>query len=108
LDQTGLSQKGGPVISHLKILAEPLEVTNRVAAGEADCYLGFDILTAAAPQNLGHARADKTIAVVSTSQVPTGAMVASTAVQFPDPAGLIAAIAGCTRSDDNIYLDALA
>ncbi|MBI4636803.1 MAG: indolepyruvate ferredoxin oxidoreductase family protein [Candidatus Rokubacteria bacterium] len=107
LDQTGLSQKGGPVVSHLKILAEPGEVSNKVAAGEADCYLGFDILVATAPQNLDHARPDKTIAIVSTSQVPTGAMVSSTEVEFPEANGLLTAINRVTRKDENVYLDSL-
>jgi indolepyruvate ferredoxin oxidoreductase len=106
LDQTGLSQKGGPVVSHLKIADTPWEVSGKVAAGEADSYLGFDLLVATAPQQLARARPDRTIAVVSTSQVPTGAMVASSDVQFPDPSGLIAAINRVTRKDENVFLDA--
>ncbi|MCL6553980.1 MAG: ribulose-phosphate 3-epimerase, partial [Firmicutes bacterium] len=108
LDQTGLSQKGGPVVSHLKLFERRADVSNKVGAGEADCYLGFDILVATSPQNLDHARPEKTIAVVSTSRVPTGAMVASTDVQFPDPSGLRASIDRVTRKDENVYLDALA
>jgi indolepyruvate ferredoxin oxidoreductase len=107
LDQTGLSQKGGPVVSHLKIFERPEEVSAKVAAGGADCYLGFDVLVATSPQNLDHARPDKTIAVVSTSQVPTGAMVTKTDVHFPDAGGLIASINRCTRKDENAFLDAL-
>jgi indolepyruvate ferredoxin oxidoreductase len=107
LDQTGLSQKGGPVVSHLKIADAPHEVSNKVAAGEADCYLGFDVLVATSPQNLDHARPDKTIAVISTSQVPTGAMVTHTEVQFPDAGALRQAVDRVTRKDENIYLDAL-
>ena len=87
LDQTGLSQKGGPVVSHLKIYDRSEDVSNKVGAGEADAYLGFDILVATSAQNLDHARPDKTIAVVSTSKVPTGAMVTSTEVQFPETGG---------------------
>src|SRR5439155_9022350 len=64
LDQTGLSQKGGPVVSHLKISDRPIDVANKVSAGEADCYLGFDVLVATSPQNLDHAGPEKTIAVV--------------------------------------------
>jgi indolepyruvate ferredoxin oxidoreductase len=107
LDQTGLSQKGGPVVSHLKITEGPEEVSSKVAAGAADCYLGFDVLVATAPQNLDHARPDRTIAVVSTSQVPTGAMVSHTDVHFPDGGGLQASIDRVTRKDENVYLDAL-
>jgi indolepyruvate ferredoxin oxidoreductase len=106
-DQTGMSQKGGPVVSHLKIADAPQAVSNKIATGEADCYIGFDILVATTPQNLEHARADKTIAVISTSQVPTGAMVASPDVHFPDGGGLVASINRCTRKDENIFLDAL-
>jgi indolepyruvate ferredoxin oxidoreductase len=108
LDQTGLSQKGGPVVSHLKIYAHTEEVSNKVGAGEADAYLGFDILVATSAQNLDHARPDKTIAVVSTSKVPTGAMVTSTDVHFPETAGLQATINRVSRKDENVFLDALA
>jgi indolepyruvate ferredoxin oxidoreductase len=107
LDQTGLSQKGGPVVSHLKIFEHAAESSNKVSAGSADCYIGFDILVATSPQNLDHARPDRTIAVVSTSQVPTGAMVTSTAVEFPEANGLITSIERVTRKDENVYLDAL-
>ena len=86
LDQTGLSQKGGPVVSHLKLADAPHEVSNKIGAGEADCYLGLDILVATSPVNLDHARPDRTIAVLSTSKVPTGAMVTHTDVPFPEPA----------------------
>jgi indolepyruvate ferredoxin oxidoreductase len=107
LDQTGLSQKGGPVVSHLKIFEHAAESSNKVSAGSADCYIGFDVLVATTPQNLDHARPDRTIAVVSTSQVPTGAMVTSTTVEFPEANGLITSIDRVTRKDENVYLDAL-
>src|SRR5207237_7258787 len=70
LDQTGLSQKGGPVVSHLKISERPVEVANKVAAGETDCYLGLDILVETSPQNLDHARGVRTIDDVSRIQDP--------------------------------------
>ena len=107
LDQTGLSQKGGPVVSHLKLVDAVPEVSNKIAAGGADCYLGCDILVATAPQNLGHARPERTIAIVSTSQVPTGAMVTHTDVEFPEADELITSINRVTRKDENVYLDAL-
>ena len=107
LDQTGLSQKGGPVVSHLKISHETWDVSNKVSAGEADCYIGFDVLVATQPANLDHTRPDKTIAIVSTSQVPTGAMVTSTEVQFPETNNLVTSINRFTRKDENVFLDAI-
>src|SRR6267143_3657458 len=58
-------------------------------------------------QNVDEASGERTIAVVSTSQVPTGAMVTKTDVQFPEASGLHASIDRFTRKDDNVYLDAL-
>jgi indolepyruvate ferredoxin oxidoreductase len=107
LDQTGLSQKGGPVVSHLKISVLPLAGSNRIGAGEADCYLAFDILTATIPQNLSRASTDRTVALVSTSQLPTGAMVASPELRFPNLDGLISSINQRTRASANVFLDAI-
>jgi indolepyruvate ferredoxin oxidoreductase len=107
LDQTGLSQKGGPVVSHLRVADTEADVAGKVGVAEADAYLGFDLLVATAPPNLVRARPDLTIAVVSTTQVPTGAMVASTDVSFPDPGGLLTAINRVSRKDENVFVDAL-
>jgi indolepyruvate ferredoxin oxidoreductase len=107
LDQTGLSQKGGPVVSDLKIAARDFDAS-KIAAGGADLYLGFDLLVAADPRNLAAADPSRTVAVVSTSRVPTGEMVINTAVGFPRTDDLLAGIARATRGDGNVYLDAQA
>src|SRR5260370_28752545 len=60
LDQTGLSQKGGPVVSHLKIFERAPDVANKVAAREAHCYLGFDTPPATPPQQPHHPPPPKT------------------------------------------------
>ncbi len=107
LDQTGLSQKGGPVVSSLKLFdRESPETGNRVGAGEADLYLGFDLLGAASPKNLERAHPERTSAVVSVSQVATGEMVAQVNVAFPDPFTLTRTIERQTREGRNVYLDA--
>ncbi len=107
LDQTGLSQKGGPVVSDLRLSYRPLE-TAKLSAGGADLYLGFDLLVACAPQNLAKADPARTVAVVSTSQVATGQMVTNTAVRFPALAGMLRGIEAVTRKEANVYLDAQA
>jgi indolepyruvate ferredoxin oxidoreductase len=108
LDQTGLSQKGGPVVSDLKIASRPIELANKVSAGGSDLYLGFDLLVATDPMNLDKADPGRTIAVVSTSQIPTGQMVVNTGVHFPELATMLMSIDRVTRKDPNVYLDATA
>ena len=46
LDQLGLAQKGGSVISHLRVAARPEDISaTRIASGGADLVLGGDLLT---------------------------------------------------------------
>jgi len=89
LDQTGLSQKAGPVTGHLRFAAGDLEPANRLTPGSADCFLGFDLLTLAEDRNLAYGNSASTRTVVSTSRTATGAMVYDPAVQHPDEAGLL-------------------
>lgn len=100
VDQTGLSQKAGPVTSHLRIARDPADLgpAVRVGAGTATCYLAFDALVGADGRNLGYAAADRTLAVVSTSRVPTGAMVRDATVAAPSLDGLVERIAGRARA----------
>ncbi len=111
LDQTGLSQKGGAVISNLKIrrLADESASdgqANKVASGEADAYLVFDVLTGTNPANLDKTNPERTVAVVSSSKVPTGAMVRDTSAAFPRWAKLQAIIDAATVASKNVYFDA--
>jgi indolepyruvate ferredoxin oxidoreductase len=106
LDQTGLAQKGGPVVSDVRIARDPIEGSNKASAGAADLILGFDVLGAANPRNLLVADAGRTIAVVNTHAVPTAAMVTDTGVTFPALERNVAAIGRATRAEENVYVDA--
>jgi indolepyruvate ferredoxin oxidoreductase len=106
LDMTGLAQKGGPVVSDVRIARDPIEGSNKAGAGAADLILGFDVLGAANPNNLLVADAARTVAVVNTHAVPTAAMVTDTGVRFPALERNVAAIGKATRVDDNVYFDA--
>ena len=92
LDQTGLAQKGGAVVSDIKVSAAPIARAAKVAEGECDLYLGCDSLVATDPVQLKAASPARTIAVVSTAEVPTGRMVVDTASTFPDQAGIRTAV----------------
>ena len=106
LDQTGLAQKGGTVISNIKVTATPFDGSNKISDGSADLYLGFDILNATDNKNLDKCHPERTVAIVSTGQAPTGYMVSDKSVQFPDINRLIQGIDRVTRRNDNVYLDA--
>jgi indolepyruvate ferredoxin oxidoreductase len=106
LDQTGLSQKAGPVTSHLRLSTGPIASSNRVSPATADCLLAFDLLTAADAKNLRYAHSSRTVAVASTSRTATGAMVADPQVTHPDDHALLDRLSVSTR--DLLSFDALA
>ncbi|OBC14529.1 indolepyruvate ferredoxin oxidoreductase [Mycobacterium sp. 852013-50091_SCH5140682] len=106
LDQTGLSQKAGPVTSHLRLSTSPITSSNRVSPATADCLLAFDLLTAADARNLRYAHSSRTVAVASTSRTATGAMVADPQVTHPDDHALLDRLSVSTR--DLLSFDALA
>jgi indolepyruvate ferredoxin oxidoreductase len=105
LDQLGMAQKGGAVVSDIKMSTSPFSGANKVAAGECDLYLGCDILVAAGAANLEVVSAERTIAVVSTSAVPTGLMVTDPTMTFPDLAETSSRILQNARAADSALAD---
>ncbi len=106
LDQTGLAQKGGAVVSHLALSREPFEASQRISYGAADLLLGFDSLGAASPGNLERCDPERTVAVVNSHQTPTGKSIRAGLVELAPPGGLEGRIADWTRVRENLYLDA--
>ncbi len=93
------------MISDIKITDVSYEGANKISDGRADLYLGFDILTATDPKNLDKCHPSRTIAIISTTQSPTGQMIANRQVKFPALPGLVAGIERVTRRADNVFLD---
>ncbi|MGW5521116.1 indolepyruvate ferredoxin oxidoreductase family protein [Gordonia sp. NPDC003950] len=83
VDMTGLAQKGGAVVSDIKISSRPIELAAKVAGGTCDLYLACDSLVGADATNLKVTSPERTTAVVSTTRIPTGSMVVDTSVGFP-------------------------
>ncbi|WP_405393804.1 indolepyruvate ferredoxin oxidoreductase family protein [Microbispora hainanensis] len=105
LDQTGLAQKGGPVVSDVRISPRPITGSVRAARGTADVLVCFDVLGAAADDTLAVAAPGRTVAVVNTAIVPTAAMVTGRAA-LSGPGDAVARIASATASEDALHLDA--
>jgi indolepyruvate ferredoxin oxidoreductase len=109
VDQTGMAQKGGPVVSHLRIGSDAIDGAARLEEGRADGFLVFDLLTAVSPANLARLDPARTRAVVSTAQVPTGAMVADVDREdFPDLAALGGRLEERTREQRYVDAEAIA
>jgi indolepyruvate ferredoxin oxidoreductase len=106
LDQTGLAQKGGAVVSDIKISETAIDQSNKVSVGECDLYLGCDLLVAADARNLAVTAPGRTVAVVSTSRVATGTMVADASARFPDVDAVGARIRESTRAERSVFVDA--
>ncbi len=106
LDQTGLAQKGGPVVSDIKIFDHSTAVANHAGEGECDLYLGCDLLVAAEARYLLAADPQRTVAVISSSAVPTGRMVVDPNTTFPAISQAMAPILEATRAEHAVVLDA--
>jgi indolepyruvate ferredoxin oxidoreductase len=106
LDQTGLAQKGGAVLSNL-VLTEGKPITsNRVGMGTADLYLVLDALSGVTPANLDRAHPQRTVAVVNTTPTPTGEMIRNHTLLFPTEASIRRTIDQYTRQERNLYVNA--
>ena len=82
LDQTGLSQKAGPVVSDVVLTRPNAPSSNLIGTGEADTLLALDPLVGASDPVLA-ALGPQTQVIGSSSQVPTGAMITSPAMPHP-------------------------
>ncbi|MFK7802843.1 MAG: indolepyruvate ferredoxin oxidoreductase family protein [Anaerolineae bacterium] len=108
LDQTGLSQKGGPVVSHIRVTDDKRPMSCMIGKGEADAYVVFDLLSGTTEANLTKAKKGRTVAIVSDSKTPTGTMVRDKSVQFPQNDMLRHRLEMVTSPEQNIYFNAIA
>ena len=106
LDQIGLSQKAGPVVSDLRFSRTAPTATNRLGRGQADLLLAFDQLVAASERGLKTTAAGKTTVVGSSSATPTGEMITHLDVRLPSVSALAERIAQTTRADAQHWADA--
>lgn len=83
LDFTGLAQKNGAVMSHLRIAPSPEDLSvTRIPVGGANLLIGCDMVVAAGPQALSRLENGVSRAVVNTALVPTAAFVMDGDVDF--------------------------
>src|SRR6185436_4339130 len=105
LDQTGVAQKGGDVVSSVILSERPIEASSKIGYGNADLLLGFDLLGASATENLKRAHPSRTVAVVNTAEVPTGDAIRGR-TQLAGPGRAVDIINTYTDRSRNVFVDA--
>jgi indolepyruvate ferredoxin oxidoreductase len=105
LDQTGLSQKAGPVVSDVRIGATLDHASNKAGIATANVLIGFDLLVAANEVHLDSLIFGSSVVVASTSATPTGSVVVDPRTSMPSVAELTERIVQTVGSEP-ILLDA--
>ncbi|MCG3170920.1 MAG: hypothetical protein CALGDGBN_02491 [Pseudomonadales bacterium] len=84
LNLSGLAQKFGPVVSHVRIAQRQDDIhAVRVAAGDADLLLGCDLVVSAADDPLAKVDIERTQAVINEFEAPTAAFTRDPDAVFP-------------------------
>ena len=87
LDMTGLAQKGGAVVSHVRIAEKPEDIhAVRVSAGGARLLLGCDLVTAAGKDALAKVHNGETRAIINGHKTVTGEFTRNPDYVFPGKA----------------------
>ncbi|MGB5079844.1 MAG: indolepyruvate ferredoxin oxidoreductase family protein [Burkholderiales bacterium] len=100
LDMSGLAQKFGPVMSHVKIAQTPEEVHSvRVGTGAANLVLGCDLVVTSGTEALSKMNDSTTRVVVNATVSPTAEFVKNPDWRLPgtDLRGDIVAAAGASN-----------
>ncbi|MEQ8842609.1 MAG: indolepyruvate ferredoxin oxidoreductase family protein [Acidimicrobiales bacterium] len=106
LDQIGLSQKAGPVVSDVRIAHGTLPGSSRVGAGQADLLLAFDLLVASSWSGLDATDPSRTSVVGSLALTPPGAKIARPETEMPSTEHLLRRIDEGTRDGARHWADA--
>ena len=106
LDMSGLAQKGGPVMSHVRLADTPEQIhATRVGTGAADLVIGCDVIVAASKDALSRMGTQRTHAALNSTLAPTAAFVKNPDWKYPD-AGAVEKIRAVCGADAVAAIDA--
>ena len=84
LNQTGLAQKFGAVVSHVRVAKAQSDIKAvRIPAGEADLLIGCDLVVSTGYEAMGKVSHGRTHAVINDNEQPTAAFVQDPDAHFP-------------------------
>ncbi|MCC2955188.1 indolepyruvate ferredoxin oxidoreductase family protein [Massilia sp. IC2-477] len=106
LDQSGLAQKGGPVMSHVRLAEHQADLhSTRVGTGSADLVIGCDQIVTASRDALSRMGEGRTWAAVNSTGATTAAFVKNPDWQFPAEGSRGAILQAC-GADKVDFVDA--
>jgi indolepyruvate ferredoxin oxidoreductase len=106
LDMSGLAQKGGPVMSHVRLADHQQDLhATRVGTGSADLVIGCDQIVAASRDALSRMGEGRTRAVVNASGATTAAFIRNPDWQFPRESTQAAIVQACGRDGHGERVD---
>jgi indolepyruvate ferredoxin oxidoreductase len=107
LDQTGLAQRFGAVLSHMRIAPEEGGVLHgmRIPAGQVDLLIGADLLSAGSREALGMLDTERSAVIVNTHHEMPSNFIRDRDFDFPEEQ-LLLALARRSRPDACSTLDA--
>jgi indolepyruvate ferredoxin oxidoreductase len=106
LDQTGLAQKYGAVLSHVRIAADGERLHGmRIPAGQVDLLLGADLVVAAGKEPLAMLSTERSSVIVNTHQEMPPSFIREPDFAFPG-GQLLASLRSASRADGIATLDA--
>jgi len=84
LNQTGLAQKFGAVVSHVRVAGRQSDIhAVRIPDGGADLLLGCDLVVSAMPEALARLDPERSHSVVNTYENPTADFIHNDQYEFP-------------------------
>ena len=106
LDMVGLAQKGGAVLTHIRVANKPEDLhAVRIAAGGAHMMLGCDLVTAASVDALSKIAPGSSRAIINSHETITGDFTRNPDLDFPGEE-LHQAITKVVGSDRTEFLEA--
>jgi indolepyruvate ferredoxin oxidoreductase len=108
LDLTGLSQKNGAVLSHIKIASDPSKIEGpRIGVEQADLLVGCDLVVAVGAEAFASLSPSRSAAILNSHVAPTAAFQHAPDMQI-DGEGLIEQVSQRARRTPVVAIDAAA
>jgi indolepyruvate ferredoxin oxidoreductase len=104
LDMSGLAQKGGAVLSHVRLSEHTADVTcSRIVTGTADLVIAADEVVAASKETMTLCEAGRTVGIINSHIIPTADFVLNRDFNFQT--GKVSHVLQTALRKDSAFVD---